>query len=84
VGTVNVGSRAPTCLPFIVVLRERGSTAIRGKRPRSGRGSDWFPNSEITFLTPGCTFPCGISSPTKVWEQRKDYPRENLEIIENC
>jgi hypothetical protein len=51
VGTVNVGSRAPTCPPFIVALRERGSTAIHGKRPRSGCGSDQFPNPEITFLT---------------------------------
>jgi hypothetical protein len=51
VGTVNIGSRAPTCPPFIVALRERGSTAIHGKRPRSGCGSDQFLNSEITFLT---------------------------------
>jgi hypothetical protein len=51
VGTVNVGPRAPTCPPFIVVLRERGSTAIHGRRPRSGRGSDRFPDPEITFLT---------------------------------
>jgi hypothetical protein len=41
--TVNVGSRAPTCPPFIVALRERGPTAIQGKRLRSGRESDWFP-----------------------------------------
>jgi hypothetical protein len=51
VGTVNVGSRAPTCPPFIVALRERGPTAIHGKHPRSGRGSDRFPNPEITFVT---------------------------------
>jgi hypothetical protein len=51
VGTVNVGSRAPACPPFIVALRERGPTAIHDKRPRSGRGSDQFPNPEITFLT---------------------------------
>jgi hypothetical protein len=50
-GTVNVGSRAPACPPFNIALRERGLTAIQGKRPRSGRGSDWFPNPEITFLT---------------------------------
>jgi hypothetical protein len=37
VGTVNVGSRAPTCPPFIVALRERGS--------------DRFSDLEITFLT---------------------------------
>jgi hypothetical protein len=43
VGTVNVGSRAPACPPFIVALRERGHTAIQDKRPRSGRESDWFP-----------------------------------------
>jgi hypothetical protein len=51
VGTVNVGSRAPTCPPFIVALHERGLTAIHGRRPRSGRGSDRFPDPEITFLT---------------------------------
>jgi hypothetical protein len=48
---VNVGSRTPACPPFIVALRERGPTAIHGKCPRSGRGSDWFPDPEITFLT---------------------------------
>jgi hypothetical protein len=51
VGTANVGSCAPTCPPFIVALRERGLTAIHGRRPRSGRGSDQFPDPEITFLT---------------------------------
>jgi hypothetical protein len=50
VGTVNVGSRAPACPPFIVALRERGPTAIHGKRPRSGRGSGRFPDPEITFI----------------------------------
>jgi hypothetical protein len=51
VGTVNLDSRDPACPPFIVVLRERGPTVIHGKRPRSGRGSDRFPDPEITFLT---------------------------------
>jgi hypothetical protein len=51
VGTVNLGSCAPACPPFIVALCERGPTAIHGKRPRSGRGSDRFPDPEITFLT---------------------------------
>jgi hypothetical protein len=51
VGTVNVGSRAPTCPPFIVALRERGPTVIHGKRPRLRRGSDRFSDLEITFLT---------------------------------
>jgi hypothetical protein len=51
VGTTNVGSRVPACPPFTVALRERGSTAIHGMRPRSGRGSDRFPDPEITFLT---------------------------------
>jgi hypothetical protein len=37
---------------FIVALRERGPTAIHDRRPRSGRGSDRFPDPEITFLTP--------------------------------
>jgi hypothetical protein len=50
-GTANVGSYAPACPPFIVALRERGPTAIHGRRPRSGRGSDRFPDPEITFLT---------------------------------
>jgi hypothetical protein len=49
--TSNVGSRAPACPPFIVALRERGPTAIHGRRPRSGCGSDLFPDPEITFLT---------------------------------
>jgi hypothetical protein len=56
VGTVNVGSRAPACPPFIVALRERGPTVIYGKSPRSGYGSDRFLNPEITFLTG--TTPC--------------------------
>jgi hypothetical protein len=46
-------------LPSIyVALREGGSTAIHGKRPRSGRGRNWFSNfgdlskrEGITFLT---------------------------------
>jgi hypothetical protein len=54
---VNVGSRALACPPFIVALRERGSTAVHGKRPRSGRGSDRFPRSGDHFpnnqTTPG-------------------------------
>jgi hypothetical protein len=29
VDTVNVGSRAPTCPPFNIALRERGATATR-------------------------------------------------------
>jgi hypothetical protein len=51
VGTTNVGSRAPACPPFIVTLREREPTAIHSRRPRSRRGSDRFPDPEITFLT---------------------------------
>jgi hypothetical protein len=51
VGTSNVGSRAPTCPPFIVALRERGSTVIHDRRPRLGNGSDRFPDPDITFLT---------------------------------
>jgi hypothetical protein len=47
VGTANVGSRALACPPFIVALRERGHTAIHGRRPRSGRGLDRFPDPEI-------------------------------------
>jgi hypothetical protein len=49
---VNIGFRAPSCPPpFIVVLHERGPTAIHSKCPQSGRGSDQFPDPEITFLT---------------------------------
>jgi hypothetical protein len=44
VDTVNVSSRAPACPPFNIALRERGPTAIQDKRPRSGRGLDWFSN----------------------------------------
>jgi hypothetical protein len=51
VGTVNIGSRAPACPPFIVALRERGPTAIHSKRPRSGHVLDRFPDPKITFLT---------------------------------
>jgi hypothetical protein len=51
VGTVNVGARAPAYPPLIIALRERGSTAIHDKRPRSERGSDQFSDPEITFLT---------------------------------
>jgi hypothetical protein len=47
VGTVNVGSRALACPPFIVALRERGPTAIHGRRPQSGSGLDRFPDPEI-------------------------------------
>jgi hypothetical protein len=53
VGTVNVGSRAPACPPFIVVLRERGSTAIQDKRPDQDANQIGFQSrdTEITFLT---------------------------------
>jgi hypothetical protein len=53
VGTVNVGSRAPACPPFIVVLRERGSTAIQDKRPDQDANQIGFQSGdpEITFLT---------------------------------
>jgi hypothetical protein len=51
VGMANIGSRVPACPPFITALRERGPTAIHGRRPRSGRGSDQFSDPEITFLT---------------------------------
>jgi hypothetical protein len=53
VGTVNVGSHAPTCPPFIVALRERGPTAIQGKRPDQGTNRNGFQSGdpEIAFLT---------------------------------
>jgi hypothetical protein len=51
VGTANVGSRAPACPPFIMALCERGPTAMHGRRPRSGRGSDQKIDPEIAFLT---------------------------------
>jgi hypothetical protein len=47
----NIDFRAPAYPPFIVALREKGSTAIHDRRPRSGRGLDRFPDPEITFLT---------------------------------
>jgi hypothetical protein len=46
-GTVNVGSRAPAYLTFYMALRERGSTATKGRRPRSGRVSDRETDPEI-------------------------------------
>jgi hypothetical protein len=49
VDTVNVGSRAPTCPPFNIALRERGLTAIQDKRPRSGHRLDWFSNPGDLF-----------------------------------
>jgi hypothetical protein len=51
VGTTNIGARAPSYPPLIIALCERGPTAIHDKCPRSWRGSDRFPDSEITFLT---------------------------------
>jgi hypothetical protein len=51
VDTVNLGSHAPACPPFIVALCERGHTVIHDRRPRSGHGLDRFPDPEITFLT---------------------------------
>jgi hypothetical protein len=46
------GSPCPGLPPFIMVLRERGSTVIHGRRPRSGRGSvSRSGDPEITFLT---------------------------------
>jgi hypothetical protein len=50
---MNIGSRAPTCPPFIMTLRERGFTAIHDRHPdqdadRIGfpirRSGDHFPN----------------------------------------
>jgi hypothetical protein len=64
VGTMNIGFRALACPPFIVALRERGPTAIHGRRPRSGRGLDRFPDPEITFLTiskPSLTIGCSFN-----------------------
>jgi hypothetical protein len=44
VDTMNIGSRALTCPPFNIALRERRLTGIQVKRPRSRRGLNWFPN----------------------------------------
>jgi hypothetical protein len=60
VGTANVGSRAPACPPFIVALRERGPTAIHGRRPRSGRGLTGFP-----IWRSGDHFPNRLLSPLR-------------------
>jgi hypothetical protein len=55
VGTANVGSHAPACLTFYFGAAWEGATAIHGRRPRSGRVSDWETDPkirpEITFLT---------------------------------
>jgi hypothetical protein len=40
VGTVNIGSRAPTCLTFYCGAAREGLTAIHDRRPRSGHVSD--------------------------------------------
>jgi hypothetical protein len=49
VDTVNIGSRAPACPLFNITLRERGLTAIQGKRPRSGRGTELVFQSQRSF-----------------------------------
>jgi hypothetical protein len=49
VGTTNVGSRAPSCPPFIVALRERGPLPYTAGSP--DQGVDQIGFSEITFLT---------------------------------
>jgi hypothetical protein len=46
VDTVNVDSRAPAKPLFYMALREGGSTATNGRRPRSGRVSDRDPTTE--------------------------------------
>jgi hypothetical protein len=46
VGTVNVGSRAPACPPFIVALRERGPTTVQGKRPDQGANRIGFQSGD--------------------------------------
>jgi hypothetical protein len=51
--------------PFIVALHERGSTAIHGRRPRSGRVSDRETDPDIRpgDHIPNRTLP-GAASPT--------------------
>jgi hypothetical protein len=47
VGTVNIGSRAPASLYFILRCARGGPLPHNGRRPRSGRVSDRFPDPEI-------------------------------------
>jgi hypothetical protein len=42
-GTVNVGSRAPACPPFIVALRERGPLPYTVGAPDQGADQIGFP-----------------------------------------
>jgi hypothetical protein len=61
VGTVNVGYRAPASLSFIWRCVRGGPLPHNGRRLRSGRVSDRFPDPEIipgdhipTTLSGGC------------------------------
>jgi hypothetical protein len=73
VGTANVGSRAPVCPSFIVVLHERGFTAIHGRRLQSGRGltsfliwrsGDHFPNTVTLGLNYKPSYNARVAPPT--------------------
>jgi hypothetical protein len=63
VGMVNVGSRAPAKPLFYMALREGGTTATNGRRPRSGRVSDRDPatGSDLEII-PGDHIPTDYSS----------------------
>jgi hypothetical protein len=52
VDTVNVGSRAPACPPFNIVLRERGSLSYKASAPDQDADRIDFSIPEITLLTP--------------------------------
>jgi hypothetical protein len=52
VGTMNVGSCAPSVPPFIWRCKRRGHCHKNDRRPGSGRVMKIFHNREITFLTP--------------------------------
>jgi hypothetical protein len=51
VDTVNVGSRAPVCPPFNIVLRERGPLSYKASAPDQDADRIDFPIPDITFLT---------------------------------
>jgi hypothetical protein len=51
VGTVNIGSRALACPPFIIALRERGPLPYTISAPDQGADRISFLDPEITFLT---------------------------------
>jgi hypothetical protein len=62
VGTVNIGSHAPASLSFIWRCARGGPLPHNGRRPRSGRVSDRFPDPEII---PGDHIPTSLPLKSK-------------------